>query len=252
MRISVVIPVRDDARLLEACLAALARQTRPADEIVVVDNASTDDSAAVARAGGARVIAEPVVGIPSAAAAGYDAATGDVVARLDADSVCPPDWLERVQRSFAGDPALDFVTGDATFYGRSRGVHWLGEHVYIGALYGVMTPLLGHAPLFGSNFAMRADAWRRLSGEVHRAPRRIHDDIDLSLHVRPDMTVRRDRDLVVAVSARPFDGPRALGRRAWWVVTTLRLHGARDAPWRRWARRRAARIRAGAGRTPTP
>ena len=54
--ISVVIPVYNDAALLRRCLEALAAQTRRADEIVVVDNGSTDDSAEVARRGGARVV----------------------------------------------------------------------------------------------------------------------------------------------------------------------------------------------------
>ena len=48
--ISVVIPTRNDADMLAVCLAALAGQTRPADEIVVVDNASTDNTAEVCAA----------------------------------------------------------------------------------------------------------------------------------------------------------------------------------------------------------
>ncbi|WP_203137374.1 glycosyltransferase family A protein [Microbacterium sp. JZ31] len=240
MRISVVIPVRDDARLLERCLAALARQSRPADEIVVVDNGSSDDSAAVAHAAGARVVVEPVPGIPRAASAGYDAATGDLIARIDADTVCPPGWVAAVEEHFATDPSLGFLTGDARFPEAAPWIDWLGRHIYIGSLYGVMTPLLGHPPLFGSNFAMRADAWRQLSAEVHRDRRDIHDDLDLALHVRPGMTVRRDRTLIVDVSARPLTRPGSLLRHMWWVVTTLTQHGWADAPWRRRARRRAA------------
>ena len=60
--ISVVIPTRNDADMLAVCLAALAGQTRPADEIVVVDNASTDNTAAVCAAAGARRIAVELPG----------------------------------------------------------------------------------------------------------------------------------------------------------------------------------------------
>lgn len=95
-RVSVVIPVRDDAGHLDRCLRALAVQTSPPWEVVVVDNGSTDDTPAVARAHGARVVPQPRVGIPVAAATGYDAARGEVIARLDADSVPPPDWVARV------------------------------------------------------------------------------------------------------------------------------------------------------------
>ncbi|MDX6367652.1 MAG: hypothetical protein QOK30_2728, partial [Nocardioidaceae bacterium] len=65
--VSVVIPVRDDAAALRGCLHSLTCQTMAPMEIVVVDNASTDDSAAIAIRYGARIVAEPVVGIPAAA-----------------------------------------------------------------------------------------------------------------------------------------------------------------------------------------
>ncbi|WP_349884927.1 glycosyltransferase family 2 protein [Microbacterium sp. WHRI 7836] len=222
--VSVVIPVRDDARLLEVCLAALARQTRHADEIVIVDNGSSDDTVDVAERFGARVVSEPIPGIPRASAAGYDAATGDIIARLDADSRPHPDWLERIERTFRERPDVDFLTGDPRFYGSTRLVHWMGEHLYIGGMYATMAPVLGHAPLYGSNMAMRAAVWRTLSAEVHREETNIHDDFDLSFHVRPEMTVLRDRDLVVEVSARPFQDWASLRRRLSYVVPTVRLH----------------------------
>ncbi|MEL5991696.1 glycosyltransferase family 2 protein [Microbacterium phosphatis] len=243
MRISVVVPVRDDARPLERCLAALAAQTRSADEIVVVDNGSSDDTAQVARAAGARVVGEPVRGIPRAASTGYDAATGEIIARIDADTVCPADWLERIEERFASDPSLDFLTGDARFPDSPRWLDWLGRHCYVGVLYAWLTPLLGHAPLFGSNFAMRAAAWREVGGDVHRDRRDIHDDLDVAFHVRPWMTVRRDRELIVGISDRALTSPVSYVRHAWWVVTTWHQHGWAEAPWRRWARRAAARGR---------
>ncbi|MER7798179.1 glycosyltransferase family A protein [Microbacterium sp. NPDC096154] len=238
MRISVVVPVRNDARLLERCLAALGAQTRPADEIVVVDNGSEDDTSAVARAFGARVVHEPVPGIPRAASAGYDEATGDLIARIDADTVCPPDWLATIEGRFATDPSLHFVTGDARFADSPAWLDWIGRRFYIGPMYAWLTPLLGHAPLFGSNLAMRASSWRELSAEVHRERRDIHDDLDLAFHVRPWMNVLRDRELIVDISARPLTSPRSFVRHAWWVVTTWQLHGMAEAPWRRRARRR--------------
>lgn len=238
--VSVVIPVRNDARMLEACLRALETQTRAPGEIVVVDNASTDDTKAVAERYGARVVTEPVPGIPQAASAGYDAATGDIIARLDADSRPGPEWIERIERTFQHSSELDFLTGDPRFYGATPLVHWIGRHLYIGGMYAALTPYLGHAPLFGSNMAMRARAWRMLSGEVHRHEPNIHDDFDLSFHIRPEMTVRRDRGLVVDVSARPFRNWASLRRRLSWVVPTVRLHLPGEAPHRRrLARRRA-------------
>ncbi|GAA1002214.1 glycosyltransferase family 2 protein [Subtercola frigoramans] len=79
LSVSVVIPAKNDAVALARCLEALERQTRRPDEIIVIDNASTDSTADVARIAGARVLAQIVPGIPAAAGAGYDAARCDII-----------------------------------------------------------------------------------------------------------------------------------------------------------------------------
>jgi glycosyltransferase involved in cell wall biosynthesis len=237
VRLSVVIPVRNDAAMLATALESLGAQHRPPDEIVVVDNGSSDQSAEVAHAAGARVVPQPVRGIPSAASTGYDAATGDIIARIDADSICPPNWLARIERRFEREPGLDLLTGDARFYGSSELVHRLGEALYIGGMYWAVTPYLGHPPVFGSNFAMRREVWAELSPEVHRG-NGIHDDLDLSLHIRPWMNVELDRDLVVDISARPFATFSGFARRISWVAPTVRNHWPEDSPWARRAARR--------------
>jgi len=223
-RVSVVIPSLNDAVMLQGCLAALAAGTRIADEIVVVDNGSTDATADVARAAGARVVPEAVRGIFPATAAGFDAATGDLLARLDADSVPPADWLERVVAQFDADPSLDFLSGPGDFYGSSRLVHWLAETLYIGGYVWFVGLVLGHPPLFGSNLALRKAAWVRLRSTVHSQLREVHDDLDLAIHVEPDMSVRFDKTLRVAVSARPFVSLSGFARRIDWAFGTLRLN----------------------------
>lgn len=235
--ISVVIPVRNDAAMLTTALESLAAQTRQPDEIVVVDNGSSDASAMIAERAGARIVAEPRRGIPYASATGYDNAQCAIIARIDADTVCPPGWLAQIEHSFQSDPQLDLLTGGAEFYGGSELAHRLGRAWYIGGMYWAVTPYLGHPPVFGSNFAMRRDVWAELSGEVHRETG-IHDDLDLSLHVKPWMQVEYDPDLMVKISARPFDTFEGLTRRLSWVIPTLRNHRPEDAPWRRRAARR--------------
>ena len=237
--ISVVIPVFNDAPMLRVCLEALAAQSRPADEIIVVDNDSTDDTAEVGAAGGARVISEQVSGIFPAAAAGYDAARGDIIARLDADSVPPTDWLERIETVLADTDGLTAITGPGDFYGSNRFVHWVARTIYIGGMFVFVGAMLGHPPLFGSNFAMPARVWHRVRNRVNRSVPRIHDDLDLSYHLEPDMSVIYDRTLRVAVSARPFDSWSALGRRLSWVAPTLSKDFGQERPIPRFRARRA-------------
>jgi glycosyltransferase involved in cell wall biosynthesis len=244
LRVSVVIPSFNDAVLLRQCLSALAVQTRQADEIVVVDNDSTDDTVAVATEAGARVIHEPIRGIFPATAAGFDAAVGDLLLRLDADSVPGPDWIARVLDAFDAEPELDALSGPGRFYGAGAVIRWIAEHLYIGAYSTIVEAILGHPVLFGSNLALRAEVWRRLRHRVHRHVPHVHDDFDIAINLEPDMLVRFDRTLVVGVSARPFSSPAGLLRRLDWAFGTMRInHRERSLFERRRAWRAATRAR---------
>ena len=97
MRLSVVIPARNEEDTLPALLAALHAQSRPADEIIVVDNASTDDTAAVARQLGARVLSCPQPGVARARQLGLECAVGEWVVSTDADSQPEPGWLAALE-----------------------------------------------------------------------------------------------------------------------------------------------------------
>lgn len=225
MRIAVVIPVRNDAQRLADCLVALERQTRPADEIVVVDNGSTDGSAAVAAAHGARVVPARVAGIPGATATGFDHARGDVVARLDADSVPAADWLERIEAAFAADPSLAAVSGAATFYGGTPIVRFLGRLSLTLGYFRLIAGVIGHAPLYGSNFAVRTEVWRRMRGAVHRDRADVHDDLDISLQLPAGAEVRYDPGLEVAVSSRSFLRPGGTRRQIGMTARTFLVTG---------------------------
>jgi len=235
LRIAVVIPCRDDAEFLEPCLTALAAQTRMPDRVIVVDNASSDASADVARRHGAEVVREELVGIWPAAARGYDVAATDVdlIARLDADSRPHPDWLERVERAFRDDEGLGVLTGGAEFYGSNRLVHYLAEHWYIGGGHFWVNLWLGQPLVFGSNFAMRSDVWRRVEPFVARTNPSIHDDLDLTIRLRPADGIRYDRTLRMPVSSRPVVTQRGLWRRVGRVVTTFAASWPEGAAWRR-------------------
>lgn len=115
-RFSVVVPAHNEADLLAATLEALAAQdVGAAYEVLVVDNASTDATAEVARSYGARVVPEPRRGVCRARQTGVDAARGEIVASTDADTVPPPDWLRRLDATLRADPALVAVAGPCRY-----------------------------------------------------------------------------------------------------------------------------------------
>jgi glycosyltransferase involved in cell wall biosynthesis len=235
--LSVVIPVKDDAELLAGCLELLQRQNVRPLEIIVVDNNCRDDSVSVAASRGARIVAEPVPGIPAASAAGYDSAGGAVIVRCDADSAPPGDWLERIQQAFDADPLLDALVGTGYFYGlpplRGRILSALCVQAY---LLG-MRPLLGHVPLWGSNMAFRRSIWQEIGPAVHRTDAELHDDLDLSFHFGPCRAIRYDPGLRVGISPRPLHGGGQILRRLRRTLRTVAVHWPAERPWIRLLRR---------------
>lgn len=95
MTISVVIPCHNDRAHIAEALASVAAQQTPADEVIVVDDASSDDSVRVVEQTGlaTQVLRVDVRNAAAARNAGIEAASGDLVAFLDADNVWLADHL---------------------------------------------------------------------------------------------------------------------------------------------------------------
>jgi glycosyltransferase involved in cell wall biosynthesis len=113
--LSIVIPALNEASNLPTVMASVPVSELAAagwkTEVVVVDNASTDDTADVARSLGARVVSQPRRGYGNAYLAGFDAATGDVIATGDADCTYPFDSLPDLLRTLV-DQDIEFMTTD--------------------------------------------------------------------------------------------------------------------------------------------
>ena len=146
-RVSVVVPALNEA----GNIAALAQETlaQGVREVVVVDNGSTDDTAAQAEAAGARVVREPRRGYGYACAAGSAAAGGDILVYIDADFSFLPVEISRLVDPIAADVA-DLVLGSRPLGGIARGAmpphqrfgNWLTAALMRG-LYGLQVTDLG-------------------------------------------------------------------------------------------------------------
>jgi len=209
-----IVCAYNEARFLPACLHSLLAQTRPPDEILVVNNASTDETACVARAiPGVRVIDEPVKGLVVARETGRLTANCDVLAYIDADCRVPLTWLERVERRLERQPAVVAVTGPYRFY------DWdLLGRALIRAYDLVVAPpthLLVHyglglgAILYGGNFAVRREALERIGG-FDRSVEFHGEDTNLGRRLTPIGSVVLARECWVWTSARRY---RAMGKR---------------------------------------
>lgn len=111
--ITVVVPVFNGERYLAAAIESALAQTYEPVEVIVVDDGSTDRSAAIAAQYGVRVLRQPNRGVSAACNAGLEAARGEMIAFLDADDLWPPDRLELQARHLLGRPDLGFVMAHA-------------------------------------------------------------------------------------------------------------------------------------------
>lgn len=112
MRLSVVIPHLNQPQMLARCLASLAAGSRAPDEVFVVDNGSREMPVAIcAGHPGVTLLSEATPGPGPARNRGIAAATGDVLAFIDADCIADPGWLVAIEAQMA-DPAAQILGGD--------------------------------------------------------------------------------------------------------------------------------------------
>ena len=112
MQISVILPVFNAERYLAEAIESALTQTYPPLEVIVVDDGSSDGSAALAqRYSQVRFLTQPHLGVSVARNRGVAAAQGDVLAFLDADDLWLPHKLACQVAALLENPALDMVFG---------------------------------------------------------------------------------------------------------------------------------------------
>ncbi len=218
-RISAIVCAYNEADYLPGCLYSLLAQTRPLDEIVVVDNASTDRTAEVAgRFHRVRVIRESQKGLVRARHTGYRQSTGDLLWYVDADTRAPAWWIERVEERFATRPRLVAVSAACRYYDWD----WLGRwllHAYHYTVSPATQVIVQHvcrvgAVLYGGSFCVSRPALEAIGGfdtsiEFHG------EDTNLGRRLARVGRVDVSRRCYVLTSARRFT---ALGRsRVLWL-----------------------------------
>jgi len=200
MKVSVVIPVYNEEKYIKNCLDSLMKQEEKPDEIIVVDNNCTDNTINVIKKyKNIKVIRERKQGIIAARNVGFDHAQGDIVARCDADTVLPSDWIKNIKNSFFRDPSLLGISmpiqlNDFSLLGRSI----IPFYVYM------LIPrlMIGVYPLTGPSYVIKKTIWNKIKNEICLDDKKVHEDIDLCLHVLRYGKIYHDGKTIVTSSAR--------------------------------------------------
>ena len=203
MNVSIVVPVYNEADQLGACLDAIARQTVTPLEVIVVDNNSTDNTVAVAhRYPFVEVLHEPKQGVLYARTTGFDAAKGDIIARIDADSLLPENWVSSIQEVF-NDRSIDAASGVALYYNVAAAGIFNAIDLFFRRR--LSWQLKDRVYLWGANMAMRRNAWQSVKSSLCWRGG-MHEDYDLAIHLQEQgCRVAFDERMRVRVSSRRID-----------------------------------------------
>lgn len=205
MKISIIIPVYNEADRLDACLQAISKQIVQAFEVIIIDNASTDQSVAIARSYGfVTLISEKRQGVVFARDAGFNAARGDVIGRIDADTIVPPNWTRTIEQLFA-DERIAAISGCIHYYDQV----WAKQGDKIDNFCRRHLARLQRRSktvfLQGANLALRRDAWLSVRHEMCHVDG-IHEDFDLAIHLQQfGFEVQFREELQAGISSRRAD-----------------------------------------------
>lgn len=185
MRISVIIPVYNGTRDLPECLSAVKAWAKNSDtEIIVVDDASTDETPAVAASMGVRVLRlEKNSGPAAARNFGAQHARGDVLFFVDADVVLAPGALDRAVRILDTHPELAAVFGSYDARPRAQGLVSQYRNLLHHFVHQQGNP---EASIFWAGCgAIRREVFLAIGGfDAKRFPRPSIEDIELGVRLR--------------------------------------------------------------------
>ena len=182
-RISVVIPVYNDVANLADCLAALRAAATADTEIIVVDDASTDDSASLAERAGVTVIRLPRNCGPGAARNyGAASARGEIFFFVDSDVALASDSIRRVLALFDQRPEIAGVFGSYDTTPRAPGLVSQYRNLLHHFVHQQANPEA--ATFWAGCGAMRRSTFTQVDGFDEGAFGRVIEDIELGYRVR--------------------------------------------------------------------
>ncbi|MEK7187935.1 MAG: glycosyltransferase family 2 protein [Patescibacteria group bacterium] len=171
MKLSFSIPAYNEEKNIWRCLDSIFQELKGKKyqvEIIVVDNNSTDRTAEIAKSyAGVRVVPETKKGLLYARERGYETATGDLIANVDADTILTPGWIDTVFQEFEENPNLVALSGPYVYYDLPPLVQMVTKFFYsFGYIVHRFNLLFGGngTMLQGGNFVLRKTALDAIGG----------------------------------------------------------------------------------------
>ena len=210
--VSIVIPAYNEEDTILPCLESCIAQTVPAHEIIVVNNKSTDKTVAIVREVQSLYPDAPIIlieqadsqGITPTRNKGFDSATGDIIGRIDSDSIVEPNWVEETIKAFM-DPTVAAITGPVIYYEFPfRRFGRIADDTMRKAMFKLVRD---YKFLFGSNMGLTRDAWLTVRDETCADKEDLmHEDLDLAVHIhRAGLRIMYAPNVIAGMSLRRMD-----------------------------------------------
>lgn len=233
VRLSVIVPAFNEEGIIRDCLSRLSDEIDSIHEVIVVDNNSTDGTQSIVNEFVSLnpkflLVVEKEQGLIPARDTGFDTATGDILARIDADTRVGNGWADAITAFFAehgetycgGTGLCSFY--DAPFQEKYR----RSQRNLTSRLRANPAEPLEHPRLFGSNMAITGAGWREIKNATSRRDD-VFEDLDLALCLRKvgaKMALIPGAD--ATISGRRFlTGPLSQIRYALCDQRTYKIHG---------------------------
>lgn len=202
-RISVVVPAFNEEKYITPCLESLVSQNYPKDkyDIIVELSGSSDRTSEIAKSFGAKIVdTGKKEGVSTSRDNGARAASGEIVAQTDGDTVVPINWLATINQHFQNEEIVG-ITGPVEF----ANTNWFykllakfGYTFYVGALF-----TFGKSIFTGMNFAISKEVFNKIGG--FNKTLLSNEDVDLGFRASKAGKVIFARDLKVYTSARRIE-----------------------------------------------
>ena len=177
--VSIVIIAYNEEENIGKALDSLMRQSIRPEEIIVVDNNSKDSTGEIAKGyKGVRIVLEKKQGMSYARNRGLDEAKSEILVKLDADTLLDLDFIENLKK----------------IYGEKEGIVGVSPYVYFNkkifeiilnwrlASY-ITSIFMGHKYCPGPSYSLTKEAWRQIRENVCNDDSKVHEDVEISLHL---------------------------------------------------------------------
>ncbi len=164
MKLSIVVPAYNEEKYIGACLESILEETKGKKdvEIIVINNASTDNTQAVAEKYGVKVVTESAKGLTKARQKGLEVCTGDYMANIDADVRLPKGWYDKVEVYFKKYNNTVCISGPYRYYDAT-----FIQNVFLTFVWRVSAPItyriVGYM-ILGGNFVAKKEALLKIGG----------------------------------------------------------------------------------------